>query len=236
MKKYEAVLFDMDGTLVPMDQDAFTKGYFKMLAKKLMHHGIAPDALVAAIWDGTGCMVKNDGSKKNEEVFWDRFEKTTGKKREDINPDCLDFYGNEFRASKQFTGENPYAVEAVETARKVADHVVLATNPLFPMVGQVTRMGFVGLKPEDFDLVTSYETDSFCKPNPRYFLSVCERVGVKPENCLLVGNDEYEDMYAGSKAGLNCYLITDTAIPSKEHPWEGMKGSFKDLIEFLKEA
>ena len=33
------VLFDLDGTLLPMDQDAFTKGYFKLLAKKLLPYG-----------------------------------------------------------------------------------------------------------------------------------------------------------------------------------------------------
>ena len=37
--KSKAVLFDLDGTLLPMDQDAFTKGYFKLLAKKLSPHG-----------------------------------------------------------------------------------------------------------------------------------------------------------------------------------------------------
>ena len=28
------VLFDLDGTLLPMDMDEFTMGYFKMLAAK----------------------------------------------------------------------------------------------------------------------------------------------------------------------------------------------------------
>ena len=32
--KLKAVLFDLDVTLLPMDQNAFTKGYFKLL---LMH-------------------------------------------------------------------------------------------------------------------------------------------------------------------------------------------------------
>ena len=28
------VLFDLDGTLLPMDMDEFTSGYFRLLAKK----------------------------------------------------------------------------------------------------------------------------------------------------------------------------------------------------------
>ena len=44
------VLFDLDGTLLPMDQEAFTTGYFKLLAKKLAPHGYEPKSLVDAIW------------------------------------------------------------------------------------------------------------------------------------------------------------------------------------------
>ena len=56
------ILFDLDGTLLPMDQEAFTTGYFKFLAKKLAPYGYEPKSLVDAIWAGTAAMVKNDGS------------------------------------------------------------------------------------------------------------------------------------------------------------------------------
>lgn len=55
------ILFDLDGTLLPMDQEAFTTGYFKSLAKKLAPYGYEPKSLVDAIWAGTAAMVKNDG-------------------------------------------------------------------------------------------------------------------------------------------------------------------------------
>lgn len=43
------VLFDLDGTLLPMDQDVFVKDYLKRLAMRMAGHGYDPDALVAAI-------------------------------------------------------------------------------------------------------------------------------------------------------------------------------------------
>lgn len=52
------ILFDLDGTLLPMDQEAFTTGYFKFLAKKLAPYGYEPKSLVDAIWAGTAAMVK----------------------------------------------------------------------------------------------------------------------------------------------------------------------------------
>lgn len=232
--KYKAILFDMDGTLVPMDVNVFTNGYFKGLTKKLAPHGVPADLLVKGVWAGTKAMVANDGAKLNEDVFWEVFEKLIGKGKEEMNEDCLSFYGNEFNEAICFTSPNPLAKEAVGLARQKAEKVVLATNPFFPMVGQCTRMGWVGLKQEDFDLVTAYETDRYCKPNPKYYLSVCERIGVKPEECLMIGNDETEDMYSASSIGMDTYLVTEWSISSEKHPYMGERGTFAELVEKLK--
>jgi HAD superfamily hydrolase (TIGR01509 family) len=196
--QYKAILFDMDGTLLPMDNDVFTMAYFKGLCRKLAHYGMEAQALIDAVWTGTKAMVVN-----------------------------------EFHEARACTGENPLAKKAVLAARAKAEKVVLATNPLFPLIGQKSRMSWVGLSPEDFDLVTSYESDSYCKPNPEYFRSVCKRIGVAPEECLLIGNDETEDMYAGSLAGMDCYLVTDCMISSEAHPWTGAKGTFTEMVDML---
>lgn len=65
------ILFDLDGTLLPMDQDVFVKAYFGRLAAKLAPHGYEPKALIDAIWKGTAAMIRNDGSRTNEAAFWD---------------------------------------------------------------------------------------------------------------------------------------------------------------------
>lgn len=232
--KYKAILFDMDGTLVPMDTDTFTKGYFKFLFKKLAKHGLNPATFGQDMWAGVAAMVKNDGSITNEEAFWQVFEARTGAGKDAINADCLDFYSNEFQAAKQFTQDNPLAAEAIRIAREKAELVILATNPLFPMVGQYTRMSWVGLKPEDFDLITAYEEERFCKPNPMYYISICQRLGLEPEQCLMIGNDEHEDMHAAVQAGLDAYLVTDWMLPSSRHPWEGPRGTFAEMVQMLR--
>ena len=40
LNQIEAVLFDLDGTLLPMDPDLFTKNYLELLAAKLASCGI----------------------------------------------------------------------------------------------------------------------------------------------------------------------------------------------------
>lgn len=230
----KAILFDMDGTLLPMDEDVFTKGYFKLLAKKLCPLGIEPDALIDAVWDGTKCMVLNDGSRTNEEVFWARFSEKTGLDSAPFYAASNEFYPNEFHGAKVFAAENPLAKEAVKIAHEKAEKVALATNPLFPMTGQVARLSWMNLTPDDFDLVTSYETDSFAKPNPKYFEKVCERLGVLPSECLMVGNSEDEDMHAAASLGMDTFLVEGFVKPSKKKPYTGKRGSFEELINYLK--
>lgn len=74
------ILFDLDGTLLPMDQEIFIKAYFSGIANKFVNYGYEPNMLIASIWEGTKAMIKNDGSKTNEEVFWDCFAYMFGEK------------------------------------------------------------------------------------------------------------------------------------------------------------
>ena len=67
------VFFDLDGTLLPMDQEVFLNAYMGGLAAKMAPHGYEPKLLVKSIWKGTGAMVMNTGSKRNDEVFWNTF-------------------------------------------------------------------------------------------------------------------------------------------------------------------
>lgn len=232
--KYKAILFDLDGTLLPMDMSVFTKGYFKLLAAKLAKYGIEPSKLIDAVWAGTAAMVKNNGKTSNEDCFWEKFSEITGFEKDQVNADCLDFYGNEFNEARKYTKKNPLASEAVRIAHEKSGLVVLATNPLFPLVGQNTRLHWLGLSKEDFDLVTNYEEDIYCKPNPKYFESVCDRIGVSPSECLMIGNDEGEDIAAASVAGLDCYLVTDCLIKKDGFFWEGPKGTFAEMVKMLK--
>ena len=66
----KAVLFDLDGTLLPMDQDVFNKAYFGALSKKLAPRGYEPKSFIDSVWAGVIAMLRNDGKNTNEQVFW----------------------------------------------------------------------------------------------------------------------------------------------------------------------
>ena len=114
--------------------------------------------------------------------------------------------------------------------------VALATNPLFPRVATHSRIRWAGLEPEDFELVTTYESSRFCKPNLRYYEEILDQLQVQPGECLMVGNDADEDMVA-ERLGMRVFLLTDCLINRHEQDisrWP--RGSFDALLAYVQEA
>jgi len=212
MKKIKTVLFDLDGTLLPMDQDEFTTGYFRYLAAKLAPRGYEAKGLVKAIWAGTAAMAANDGTKTNEEAFWARFAQIYGEDALQDKPLFEEFYRDDFQCARQFCGTQLLAPDMVRGLRKKGFSTILATNPIFPSYATESRIRWAGLEPEDFDEITVYETSRFAKPNPVYYTDLLERRGLKPEECLMVGNDVGEDMVPASALGMSVFLVTDCLI------------------------
>ena len=207
----KAVLFDLDGTLLPMDQDRFVKTYFHLLAVKLAHHGYDPKQLVDAVWAGTAAMVKNNGHQSNEAAFWEKFTELFGPQAKEDLPLFEEFYRKEFAGAKAVCGFNPKAAETVAQIKERGRRVALATNPIFPAVATESRIRWAGLEPEDFELYTTYENARYCKPNLSYYRDIAERMGLAPEECQMEGNDVTEDM-AAQALGMQVFLLTDCLI------------------------
>ena len=233
--KITTILFDLDGTLLPMDQDRFTEAYFKMLTKKLLPHGYEPKKLIDSIWVGTAAMVRNTGQQTNEEAFWKKFTELNGEQVLADKSLFEEFYQKDFQQVKDFCGYNSKAAQMVAALKQRGFRLALATNPIFPAVATESRIGWAGLAPEDFEWYTTYENSSYCKPNPDYYRALLEKLKVQPEECLMVGNDASEDA-AALKVGMSFFLLTDCLI-NKENKdiSEYPQGDFDKLLEFVNE-
>lgn len=232
--RLKAILFDLDGTLLPMDQDQFVPCYFSLLAKKLSQYGYDPKTFINTVWTGTYAMVKNDGSRTNEQAFWNEFAKVYPDNIQRDKDLFTDFYGNEFWQAKSYCGFNPDAPQTVRSLGEMGYRVALATNPVFPPIATITRMGWAGLTPNDFELFTTYDNSSYCKPNPDYFAEILEKMGgLRPEECLMVGNDVDDD--GGAKAlGMQLFLLTDCLINRGNKDISAIPhGSFADLMQYI---
>ncbi len=224
------ILFDLDGTLLPMDQDLFVQAYLKGLVTKLAPYGFDPKAVADGLWAGTGAMVKNDGSRRNDEVFWDVFCGFAGERARDYMDVVDAFYANEFQKVRQVCGFAPMAAEVIARVKELGLTPVLATNPLFPRAATESRVRWAGLQPSDFALITVYDNSRHCKPNPDYYRDILATLGAKPEECVMVGNDAKEDMIAEC-LGLRVFLLTDCLINSEGRDIsQYSRGGFPELL------
>ena len=230
----KAVLFDLDGTLLPMDQAVFMKDYFGRLLRRLIPLGYTPEVFHAAMKAGIAAMVKNDGSRTGEEAYWDAYVAVSGTDLDKELPVLDDFYSGEFDEIAASCGCTPKAAELVHSLKARGIRVILATNPLFPRVATEKRIRWAGLQPEDFEFFTTFEDIGFCKPNPAYYKEVLRRGGLNAADCLMVGNDVAEDMMAGAAAGLRGFLLTDCLINTPAADIEQYPhGSFEELNAYI---
>lgn len=226
------ILFDLDGTLLPMDQDLFTKNYFSLLSKKLAPLGYEPKSLMNAIMLGINNMVQNNGGNTNEKVFWNTFTSIFGEKSILDKPIFEDFYKNEFQLVKQVCPKNENAQLVIDTL-KTNFNLILATNPIFPSIATESRIKWAGLNKNNFSLVTTYENSRHCKPNLDYYKYIISQLNLKPEECLMVGNDVQEDMIA-KNLGMSVYLVTDCLINRDNTDISIFpNGNLNDLLKFI---
>jgi FMN phosphatase YigB (HAD superfamily) len=229
------LLFDLDGTLLPLDQDLFLSGYLKEITKHFVHL-IEPQKLVRQIMASTEVMIKNlDPEKTNQEVFMEDFLPKLGYNKEDLWPIFDKFYEEEFPALVRYTKPTPLSKRIIETAKQKGLEVVVATNPLFPANAIEHRLNWVGLKGEEFKLVTTYETSHFCKPQLQYYQEILEKIKRNPEECLMFGNDTTEDLVARS-LGIKTYLVKDCMIDMTGGKYQAdYEGKLEDVLDFIQE-
>lgn len=234
----KAILFDLDGTLLPTDTDAFLSYYMKSVTRFMAPILPTPvvERLPEMIMASTYAMIANvDPSVSNEAAFWSDFLPRIGYERVELEPHFTRFYAESFPTLRMhmeasLPGQGRAIVEAA--AAKGYD-LVLATNPVFPRAAIEERMRWVGIDHLPWRLVTTYEEMHFCKPQPGYYMEICERIGRRPEECLMVGNDVDEDGVA-AKIGMRLYLATDYLINRHNKPLDpNHSGPLSHLLTYL---
>lgn len=232
----DTVLFDLDGTLLPMDLDEFIKFYFKKLLEKMTTIGYDAKVIRKGVLEGTNAMIQNQGNLTNENVFWNTFCEHTGIAREDCESDFDDFYRDEFDAIGACCEQSEAMIRAVQILHAKGYRLLLTTNPLFPKIAVEKRIQWAGLKANVFSLITSYEDFHYTKPNIGYYKEVIELENLTIENCMMVGNDSLEDGVIET-LGIPLYLIEDHLIHREDTPlqchWHGTSTDFLKKVETM---
>lgn len=228
----KAILFDLDGTLLPLDLDVFVNKYFAALGP-FFAHKVEPEKFLQELMVATKVMLNNSGEVTNEKAFMEYFLTALKQNQEEMEPLFADFYQKEFPKLKKYVGYTPLASQIVQEGAKKGYKIILATNPIFPRLATQHRMEWAGIANLPWMLITTYENSRYAKPNPQYYREICQKIQVEPQECLMVGNDVQEDLVGGT-LGMKTFLVKDYLIDRGNPSYKPhYQGSLEDLYQFI---
>jgi HAD superfamily hydrolase (TIGR01549 family) len=231
-REISTILFDLDGTLLPMDQQRFMAAYLEVFSRKCQQLKLPVEQSLKALDVGFSAMKGNDGSATNERRFWEEFSRVLNLDVKDKIADFITFYTNEFKELKTVVGSTPLSEKIVSLLREKGYRLVLATTPVFPRQGTLERIAWANLEPKWFELITTYEDFSHTKPSLGYYQEILDRLDVEPQECLMIGNDVTEDLVVETM-GMDVFLVTDHLInTSSLDITRYRRGSMEDLMTF----
>ena len=230
----EAILFDLDGTLLQADMQNFIPRYLRSLASYCTEKATVSQfetELLAIIYD----LIKTagDGSRTNEERVYSRMLKKLSISESMMRNSLSQFKKNNLEELQKWVHPIPLAGQIVQECQEKGVPLVLATNPVFPKFVIQARMRWAGLKEESFTYITSYENSYYCKPQAGYFQAIVDRLGIAAEKCLMVGNDFDHDLAAGA-IGIKTYLVDTWLVDRGGSEWVcDYRGDHHALQKFL---
>ena len=168
----KAVLFDLDNTLILFEEVKFLSGYYPVLVARFKD--IFPDGQFAErLMKATVELRNNDGSQSNHELFMRAFCDGLNLDRDDVWSRFEQFFSFDIDLFREAVTAAPGAVEAFRHVKDLGLKIVVATNPIWPLVVQKKRLAWAGLGDIDVDLITHIDNMSFCKPQLGYFRQIC---------------------------------------------------------------
>lgn len=215
-KKIEALLLDLDGTLLDIDFRSFMNEYVATLAAKFADV-IPVDVFGRQLFESTRAMIFNaEPNRTTLEAFLEDFTAHVPLP-DDAMSRFNDYYETEFPRLGRWGNPVPGSRELVEAAFEKGLRVVIATAPFFPEIAVRERLRWAGFTDTPFHFITSSDKMTRSKPFPEFFLETAERIGIAPESCLMVGDEPVMDG-AAAHVGMHVAIVGPDK-PSFTGPW-----------------
>jgi FMN phosphatase YigB (HAD superfamily) len=230
-----AVLFDLDDTLIRAQMTEFVLRYVESLAQHCADR-VKPKTFTKTMGRAIYDLIhlRGDGQVSNEERFFTRMETELRLERVTIRTALERFFETDLAGLEVLVRPIPLAGKIVRDISASGLPMVLATNPVFPRCMVQARMRWGGLQEDDFVHISSIENSRHCKPHPQYFESVAALLGLKPEECLMVGNDVNHDL-AAAAVGMRVFLVDTWVVDRGEQEWPcDERGDHSALLRYLR--
>ena len=204
MKKFKALLFDINGTVSDIHTAEEDDNVFRTTANFLRYHGV----------------MISGGTLKNEYIELNRRQRRESPEdfpEFDVSGIFLDLVR---RFRQRDVADEKTVADCAATVFRAASLYYLelytGVREVLTMLKKIYRLGavsdgqslwampelqMVGLA-DFFECITVSGDVGFRKPDPRIFNLTLEKMGIKSEEAVFIGNDMYRDIYGSGIAGI----------------------------------
>lgn len=222
-----ALLFDLDGTLLDLDGDAYLDQFIGW-ASQGMASLVDPEAFRNAVLAAAiPAVARPHPGLSNRRVLWDAvaqaLEMPAAALEEQFDRVTLAHLTDIYPGGGPVEG----AHRLVDWAQQRRLRLAVATMPIYARRVVEERLGRAGLAAVPWDFIATDAMTSV-KPHPDYFRDIAVALRVPPTACLMVGNDYFQDVPA-RQIGMETFY-TGPLYPTLE---VGRHGTLDALVEWL---
>ncbi len=218
----KAVLLDMDNTLLH-NPDARFASAFRQLFDEFFRAEFGIDGSIEALRAGFANMGRDLANcPNNAQALVDCLAHLLPLAHDDADQALRRFYAEVYGELEPLISPVDSAVALIEDLLEQGLLVAVATNPLYPESAILQRLEWAGLGGlvGEFAIVTHSENMHFAKPQPEYIAEVVARVGIEPDEALMVGDSLVNDIQSARAIGCPTWHI-------------GADGSLADLAQHI---
>ncbi len=211
----KAVLLDLDNTLLHNPDMAFATQYLSLADHYFEQCWQFPKLSQVILKTIQAMSMQHPPFLTNAEVAIALIAKAVGRPSSDVQAVFDNFYQTVYPQLQSCIDPlGDIAANLVHHLQEQGYALVIATNPIYPAEAVRQRLAWAGV-PDDFkfySLVTHAENMHFAKPDPAYYAEIVARVGVEPDEAIMIGDNLKNDIAPAQQAGLQTYQIDPLAL------------------------
>ena len=208
----KAVLLDLDNTLLHNPDRQFAQAFLQKLNN---HFQLTTHIENVSVYFRQGIQALNgdrDWVQTNTQVMANIISDATNTPIDIIHDALISFYKTEYGDLKQYTSPIANTETLIEQLLAQNIAVAIVTNPLYPQIAILERLEWAEISQwiDELSFITHSDNMHFSKPHPAYYAEVVARIGIEPDEAIMVGDSTTNDIQPAETIGIHTFHITET--------------------------
>lgn len=208
----KAVLFDLDNTLVINPDKMFALTFIQLFDQHFDALITRKDRTASRLWHQTFEVLQTFHPETcNQDVFVGQIAETIGLESDRIRMILDEFYAKPYEQLQMCVQAQDGALALLGDLAEYDVDIVIATNPLHPVSTALRRLHWGNL-PDDarnYRFITGSDNMHTLKPSATYYAEIIARIGIEPDEALMVGDRFSHDIQPAQEIGIRTYHLTD---------------------------